>query len=121
MKAKNKHLNALSTLSAQHHPKTLDAQKSYALCMLAADVKKHATVLDATKMEVAKKFQSKDPKAQPGQIDNADVPAYLDELKPIIESEIEITDVKLTFDEARGFELSSFEFADLFEIGIITK
>jgi hypothetical protein len=121
MKAQNKHLATLSELSTKQHPKTLDAQKSYALCMLAMDVKKCATVLDATKMEVAKKYPSKEKDAQPGQIDQASVSAFLDDIKPVMDAEIDLTDVQLTFAEAREFDLTAFQMADLLEIGMVVK
>jgi hypothetical protein len=123
MKIKNKHLRTLSELLSQKHPAKMSAGESYDLCMLAADVKQHAQVLDETKMQIASsKFPSKQKDAQPGQLDPQDVQPFYDAVKPIMETEIDVYDVKpMSFETVNEFSLSPMELAELIEIGLLQK
>lgn len=119
MVVKNKNLRTLNTLINQSVP-NLPGVKDYALTNLAMEVNKQLAIYNGTLNKIAKNYYNENSRL-PDKIDPKRVNEYNAEVEPILEMDITLPELKLTYNESLRFQLTFSEKAELMELGIIEE
>jgi hypothetical protein len=119
MVVKNKNLRTLNTLINQSVP-NLPGVKDYALTTLAMEVNKQLAIYNGTLNKIVKNFYSENSRL-PDKIDPQRVSEYNSTVEVILEMDITLPELKLTYNESKGFQLTFSQKAELIELGIIEE
>ncbi len=121
MKIKQKQLGIISYLLHQPISKNFDAKRIFQFAKAANDIRQKLDALSITEINVGKKYiENFDGTFKREQIDEYN--KFQEEMKEIYEQEIEIVDIpKFRLSEWKDLNLTSFQIAELIDMGIIIE